>query len=45
MEVISEGSFKGLSPSITPLGKKKHSRTVESTIHQVYLLSTHKMRL
>jgi len=37
--------FKGLSPSTTPFGKRKFCRIVESTIHQIYLLSIPKMGL
>jgi hypothetical protein len=38
-------SFKGLSPSTTPFGKRKFVRIVDSTIHLIYLLSIPKMAL
>jgi hypothetical protein len=39
------GAFKGLYPPTTPFGEKSFIRIVESTVHQIHLLSIPKMRL
>ena len=45
VDTESVGNFKGLSPSITPLGKRDFIRIVELTIPNVIILSIPKMRL
>jgi hypothetical protein len=45
MRTISEGNFKGLSPSTTPFGKRKSIRIVESKILKTAILSILKMGL
>jgi len=45
MGAISGGNFKGLSPSITPFGKKKFSRIIESKVPKERILSISKMNL
>jgi hypothetical protein len=45
VDTESVGNFKGLSPSITPLGKRDFIRIVELTIPIVIILSIPKMRL